>query len=338
MSDSLDQSFKTLKQTIPLLLKHKIPAIPTNYALWYAYVENQNNELHEEIGRALAEGRPFSDIYTQELYRKHVADKEELSAWQLRQSVEAMLTEFSQTVLDTQNNTEGFKASMDTCLDDLNKVEKEGWSMDEVMKLVRTMVKETQLIRNSTLDFATALKTAEKEVSQLKGELEKSQKDAFYDALTGLYNRRYLDSEIQAIDESQSPCLIMIDVDYFKEINDKYGNQMGDRVLKAIAKRLQEKCKPNATPFRFGGEEFAVLMRDTSLAEAIHQAEVIRRALEKVTVYDRRTNRSIDGVTASFGVAKLDHSMRRSDLLETADRRLYEAKRLGRNRVMPMQG
>ena len=130
MSDSLDQSFKTLKQTIPLLLKHKIPAIPTNYALWYAYVENQNNELHEEIGRALAEGRPFSDIYTQELYRKHIADKEELSAWQLRQSVEAMLTEFSQTVLDTQNNTEGFKASMDTCLDDLNKVEKEGWSMD----------------------------------------------------------------------------------------------------------------------------------------------------------------------------------------------------------------
>jgi diguanylate cyclase len=87
MSDSLDQSFKTLKQTIPLLLKHKIPAIPTNYALWYAYVENQNNELHEEIERALADGRPFSDIYTQELYRKHIADKEELSAWQLRQSV-----------------------------------------------------------------------------------------------------------------------------------------------------------------------------------------------------------------------------------------------------------
>ena len=113
---------------------------------------------------------------------------------------------------------------------------------------------------------------------------------------------------------------------------------MGDRVLKAIAKRLQEKCKANAIPFRFGGEEFAVLMRDTSLAEAIHQAEVIRRALEKVTVYDRRSNRSIDGVTASFGVAKLDHGMRRSDLLETADRRLYEAKRLGRNRVMAMQG
>ncbi len=336
MSHSLEQSFKTLKQTIPLLLKHKIPAIPTNYALWYTYVENQDSELHEEIERAIEEGRPFSNIYTKELYRKHVADKEELSAWQLRQSVEAMVTELSQTVLDTQNNTEGFKTSMDTNLRHLDKVEKEGWSMGEVMKLVRSMVKEAQLIRNSTLDFATALKAAEKEVSKLKEELQKSQKDAFYDALTGLYNRRYLDSEIEAIDPEQPTCLIMIDVDHFKKVNDEYGHQMGDRVLKAIAKRLQEKCKPNATPFRFGGEEFSILMHGATLAEAIHQAENIRLSLEKISVIDRRTNRHITGVTASFGVAAMQPGMRRSDLLEAADRQLYQAKRLGRNRVMPM--
>lgn len=92
MSDSMNHSFKILKQTLPLLLKHEVPAIPTNYALWYAYVDNQNDPLNEEIERALADGRPFSDIYTKELYRKHVADKEEMTAFQLRQSVEAMLT------------------------------------------------------------------------------------------------------------------------------------------------------------------------------------------------------------------------------------------------------
>ena len=337
MSDSLDQSFKILKQTIPLLLKHKIPAIPTNYALWYAYADNQNDALHEEIEQALAENRPFSDIYTKELYRKHVADKQELSAWQLRQSVEEMLTECSQTLRDTQNDTEGFKTSIDSRLNDLRKVEQEGWSMEEVMKLVRNMVKETQLIRNSTLDFEGALKNAEREVSQLREQLEQSQKDAFYDALTGLYNRRYLDSELAAIEIEQKPCLIMIDVDYFKVINDKYGHQMGDRVLKAIAKRLQEKCKDNAIPFRFGGEEFSILMRGANLADAIHQAENIRRTLEKVSVIDRRSNQTIAGITASFGVASLETGMRRSDLLETADQRLYEAKRLGRNRVMPMR-
>lgn len=337
MNDSLDQSFKTLKKTIPLLLKHKMSAIPTNYALWYAYVDNQNSELNEEIEVALAEGRAFSDIYTRDLYRKHVADKQELNAWQLRQSVEAMLTEFSQTVLDTQTDTEGFKQSMDTRLEALSKVEKEGWSMDEVMHLVRSMVKEAQFIRNSTLDFAAALKSAEQEVTRLRAELQKSQKDAFHDALTGLHNRRYLDSELAAIEPGQKVALIMIDVDYFKVINDKYGHQMGDRVLKAIARRLQEKCKEKATPFRFGGEEFSVLMRDTSLPEAIHQAENIRRALEKVTVYDRRRNRTIEGVTASFGVAAFEPGMRRSDLLETADRHLYDAKRLGRNRVIPMR-
>lgn len=171
----------------------------------------------------------------------------------------------------------------------------------------------------------------------LRKELEQSQRDAFYDALTNLYNRRYLDEEIKTIQHDQNVCLIMIDIDYFKDINDRYGHQMGDRVLKAVAKRIEEKCQPNALPFRFGGEEFAVLMRSSQLSQAIHQAEVIRQAIEKVSVYDRRRNRSIDGITASFGVSNFQQDMRRSDLLEQADRQLYEAKRLGRNRVMPMR-
>ncbi|MGM0481997.1 MAG: GGDEF domain-containing protein [Pseudomonadota bacterium] len=338
MSEQLDQSFKTLKQTIPLLLKHKIPAVPTNYALWYTYVDKANSALNKEIEQALADGRPFSKIYSKELYRKHLADKEELNGWQLRQNVEAMLIELSQSVSDTKTNTQGFKSTMDSCLDDLNKVEKEGWSMDEVMHLVRTMVRETQAIHNSTLDFSTSLQKAEQEVARLRQELEKSQHDAFYDALTDLYNRRYLDQEIHSISEQQQACLIMLDVDFFKEVNDQYGHQMGDRVLKAIAKKLKEKCQNNAIPFRFGGEEFAILMRGATLQQAIHKAELLRQALAKISVLDRRSNQRIKGITASFGVAAYQPGSRSSDLLETADRQLYQAKRLGRNRVMPMRG
>lgn len=337
MSEQLDRSFKTLKQTIPLLLKHRIPAIPTNYALWYTYVDKANSALNEEIEQALADGRPFSTIYTKELYRKHLAEKEELNSWQLRQNVEAMLIELSQSVSDTKTNTQGFKSTMDNCLNDLSKVEKEGWSMDEVMQLVRTLVQEGQLIRNSTLDFSSSLQKAEQEVAQLRKELEKTKHDAFYDALTDLYNRRYLDQEIRSVTTRQKACLIMLDVDHFKEFNDEYGHQMGDRVLKAIAKKLKEKCQQNTIPFRFGGEEFAILMRGVTLQQAIHKAELLRQALEKITVSDRRSNQRIKDITASFGVACYQDGTDPSDMLEVADQQLYQAKRLGRNRVMPIR-
>jgi diguanylate cyclase len=337
MSDELETSFQTLKQTIPLLLKHKISAIPTNYALWYTYVSGQSGELNAELDKMTENGRPLSPARAQELHRKYLSDQQEVSTWQLRQSLEAMLVELNQSLTDTRTDTHDFKNTMDNCLADLEKVENEGWSVEEVMSLVREMVRETQQIKRATLDFTASLASAEKEIDQLRRQLAESQKDALYDALTGLYNRRVLDEEIAAMQAGQGICLIMIDIDHFKSINDQYGHQMGDRVLKAIGKRLKDSCRDNAVPYRFGGEEFSVLMTCSKLPQAIHQAESMRRTMEKVSVIDRRTGKTLDGITASFGVAEYKQDMRRSDLLEQADKQLYEAKRLGRNRVMPMQ-
>ncbi|GGD64568.1 GGDEF domain-containing protein [Lacimicrobium alkaliphilum] len=335
--ESIDKSFQTLKQTIPLLLKHKISAIPTNYALWYTYATGQCNELNAELDKMIENDRPLSSARAQELHRNYLSDQQEVSTWQLRQSLEAMLVELTQSLTDTRSDTHSFKNTMDICLTDLEKVEREGWSVEEVMTLVREMVRETQQIKRSTLDFTASLASAEKEIDQLRRQLAESQKDALYDGLTGLYNRRVLDEDIAAMEAEQGVCLIMIDIDHFKSINDQYGHQMGDRVLKAIAKRIKDTCRDNAVPYRFGGEEFSVLMTASKLSQAIHQAESMRRTMEKVSVIDRRTGKTLNGITASFGVAEYKKDMRKSDLLEQADKLLYEAKRLGRNRVMPMQ-
>lgn len=336
MADELEQSFQILKQTIPLLIKHQISAIPTNYALWYTYASNQSAPLNAELDRLTLNDHPLSSAKIQELYRQHIADSQEVGAWQLRQSLEAMLTELSQSLLDTRSDTQNFKQSIDNRLSDLDKVEKEGWSVEEVMQLVRSLVKETQHIKRSTLDFAAALATAEKEIADLREQLKDSQQHALYDALTGLHNRRYLDEELRVMKPDKGTCLIMVDIDHFKSINDQFGHQMGDRVLKAVGKKLKDCCRDNAMAFRFGGEEFAVLLQTSKLNQAIHQADVMRRAIEKVSVIDRRTGKTLDGISASFGVAEFSGSMRNSDLLEQADKQLYQAKTLGRNRVMPL--
>jgi diguanylate cyclase len=334
--NNLEKSFATLKQTIPLLLKHKISAIPTNYALWYTYVSNQSPELKTAIDHVLDNKMKFSETKTKELYRNYVAESEEISAWELRQSVEAMLIELSQSLQDTRSETTSFKETMDNCVDDLAKVEKEGLSIEEVMTFVRNLVKDTQNIRRSTISFNAALIDAQTEIEGLRGQLEKSQQDALYDALTGLCNRRYFDEELATQSLKSDLCLMIIDLDHFKKINDNYGHVMGDLVLKAAAKKLQSTCRDSAQVFRFGGEEFAIIVPNSNFAKARSMAESMRKAIEKIGVKDKRTGEVLGDITASIGVAELTKSMNPLALIEKADKQLYEAKRLGRNRVMPM--
>lgn len=337
MSDKpLEDSFATLKQTIPLLLKHKIPAIPTNYALWYTYVANKTPALTSVLDKVIEHNIPLSIARTEDLYRTHVAEEQEVSVWELRQSLDAMVIELSQSVQDTRLETNSFKSTMDTCMDDLAKVEKEGLSVEEVMDLVRTLVQQTKRIRGTTLSFNSALIDAEQEIVRLRSQLQHSQHQALYDALTGLCNRRYFDEELATHALKPDLCLILVDLDHFKAINDSHGHVMGDLVLKATAKKLQAMCRDGSQAFRFGGEEFAVIMPNSSLSTARQVAESMRRSVEKIGVRDKRSGEILGGITASFGVAKMQQGMNPLGLIELADKYLYDAKNLGRNRVLPL--
>ncbi|GAC32475.1 GGDEF domain-containing protein [Paraglaciecola polaris] len=335
-NNDLENSFKQLKKTIPLLLKHKIPAVPINYALWYTYVSNESASLNEILDQAIQHNLPLSKSKTKALYRKHAADDQEVDVWELRQSIESMIVELSQSVKDTRNETRSFKSTMDTCMDDLAKVEREGLSMEEVMSLVRSLVTQTKQIRGSTLSFSTALMDAEREISRLKDQLEQSQQAALYDALTGLCNRRYFDEELATQAMRPNMCLILADLDNFKIINDTHGHVMGDLILKASAKKLQASCRNGAQAFRFGGEEFAIIVPNCKLDMARQIAETMRRSIEKIGVRDKRTSQVLGGISASFGVAEIQKGMNPLALIEAADQLLYKAKSLGRNRVMPM--
>ena len=211
-------------------------------------------------------------------------------------------------------------------------------SVEEVMGLVRNMVKETQAIRQSTISFNSALSNAEQEIQKLRSQLKESQQAALYDALTGLCNRRYFDSELDSKLAMDKLSLMLIDIDHFKSINDNHGHQMGDLVLKAVARKLQGACRDNAQVFRYGGEEFAALVPNADLAKARHMADVMRRTIEKMAVKDKRTGKDLDEITVSIGVAQAENGEDAASLIARTDALLYQAKKLGRNRVMPMHG
>jgi diguanylate cyclase (GGDEF)-like protein len=151
------------------------------------------------------------------------------------------------------------------------------------------------------------------------------------DALTRLFNRRRLDadleSEVYRANRYARPLsFIMLDIDHFKRFNDRYGHQRGDEALELVAKVLHDVARESDTAYRFGGEELSVLCRETDLRGAAELAERLRAAIA------RRVEP--EGVTASFGVAAVGPGgSSPEELVEAADRALYEAKRAGRNRV-----
>jgi diguanylate cyclase (GGDEF)-like protein len=158
------------------------------------------------------------------------------------------------------------------------------------------------------------------------------------DELTQLMNRRSLERELEQLSMSaiwtvHPPfCVIVCDIDYFKLVNDAHGHLVGDEVLQEVAKRLQGQLRRGTSAYRYGGEEFVIVLIDTPLDLALDVAERLRRAVRSTPIL---TKVGPIEITLSFGLAQRDLSCDHTgwDVLQRADKALYEAKRLGRDRV-----
>ncbi len=167
-------------------------------------------------------------------------------------------------------------------------------------------------------------------------------KHATLDALTGFYNRRQLDERIkQEISSARrkhtSLCAIMIDIDFFKKVNDTYGHSTGDFILKTVSKIIRSRLREYDIAARYGGEEFAILLPFTDETEAAMVAERLRKAVENKVIDIEKVNTKNDTktikITISLGIYQFKSSDKTQDLLMNADKALYEAKESGRNMV-----
>lgn len=157
------------------------------------------------------------------------------------------------------------------------------------------------------------------------------------DGLTKLYNHRHLQDELaRAFEESQRYLrplsFVIVDLDFFKKVNDTHGHAVGDEVLKAISKIFQEAIRATDLAARYGGEEFALMLPETVLEDALIFAEQIRRAIELTPVI---TQSGPISATVSIGVATVPNTRIHSakELIVAADKALYRAKKNGRNQV-----
>lgn len=158
------------------------------------------------------------------------------------------------------------------------------------------------------------------------------------DGFTGLFNRRFFDENMlgeldRAKRLSHNLNLVLIDIDHFKSINDSYGHQVGDQFIKALADSLQSVFRVGDIPCRYGGEEFAVIMPDSSIEAASQATERLQKDFSALCI--ARGLPDAESVTFTAGIANFpSDGMTVETLIERADRRLYKGKERGRNRVM----
>ena len=172
----------------------------------------------------------------------------------------------------------------------------------------------------------------------LKARLEESVEMAITDGLTGLHNRRYMEGHLktlvaQSIHSGRSLSLLVADIDFFKSVNDTYGHDAGDNVLREFAQRFRRNTRGIDLACRLGGEEFVIIMPDTDLARAIQVGERLRATIAAEPFQISPGQNLV--VTASVGISTLEYREDTPEaLFKRADNALYSAKREGRNRVV----
>jgi len=175
----------------------------------------------------------------------------------------------------------------------------------------------------------TTIEQQVKKLSTLSTRLQQAESEARNDPLTGLANRRRLAEFLKHLEHSKF-CFLIIDIDFFKKINDAYGHDVGDEVLQQLAIILKESIRDTDLAARIGGEEFCIVFPNTNIEISISLANKLRQS---VATHGFHTQSGSIDVTISIGVSEHTGNMSHSDTFKAADQALYQSKKQGRNRV-----
>lgn len=333
-SDSIEKSGEYLRLALDHMGRHRIPVDPANYSVWYEYVSGRNEQLRLVIDGALSGAGAITPELNRTLYEKYIASEHKIIIQKIREELRSVL----ETLLDHIGGAGGQLNRFGTMIQIYSQRLKDDLDAESVRVIVEDILSETQVIRRSGRILKQRIASSTREIENLRKDLDKIKQEADTDMLTGLKNRRYLsrafEQEAANVLRASVPlCLVMIDIDHFKKINDVHGHIMGDRVLRTAAAMIKECVKGRDMVIRFGGEEFIVLLPDTPLSGATTLAEHICAYFKNMNWKRKDTGDLIGQVFVSLGVSQYRPGESLDSFIHRADEALYLSKSNGRCRV-----
>jgi diguanylate cyclase len=312
-----------------------LPADPQSYELWYAYATGLNEKLRGEIDAALQREGKLTDGDLNRLYAQYVSPSRNTGDFD---RVATRLTDEVGQVVKMINAAVSSVERYDERLQESTAAAGKAVTDADLKRVIEGLISATKSVERENSSLKEQLDASKSRSEQLRNEIEAVRLQSLTDALTQIGNRQYFDGtlagEMARANETAAPLtLLMVDIDHFKRINDEFGHQMGDDVLRLVAARLKSSVRDGEIA-RYGGEEFGVVLYNKSIQIGRLIAERIRTSVESAEMRVRSTGAPVGRITVSIGVAELKPRMSGDDLVCRADEALYAAKRKGRNCVV----
>ena len=334
--EDFSQTLRCAAAAVHAMERLDIVPHPRNFTLWYAYHSGIHPDLTETIDQLIEAGGSITEQRNEVLYERFFGSVQFVESIEHTDREMGDLLERTRADLESAgSDAQAFGNTISALTGTVETAE----DADELQGLIDGIIAECRLMdeRNQTIE--QKLEQSSKRIGSLHERLDAVKKETMTDSMTKLANRRAFDSQlgeetVQAAELGESVSLLMLDIDHFKRFNDSYGHQVGDQVIKLVARTLVQTLKGRDIPARYGGEEFAVILPSTELEKAAQVAEKIRQKLASCNMTRRGGGEDYGQVTLSIGAALYRPGEALGDFVARADKALYAAKEGGRNRVV----
>ena len=327
-----DRVSDTAAAVVVTMRQMGVVALPRNYEIFYEALNGTNSELSLEVV-SLPKHPPQEELDA--IGRKFFAHQHGLSIVDnARRVVADELEEVASLLRNERSHLEKFGQILNQTSDGLGG--RNSASKELLHKILNVMTVATTSTIEHGRQTAQTLSDKSTELESVKQKLEEYKKLVDTDSLTAIANRRAFDRELTRIYDTQSgmmfKSLILADIDRFKNINDRFGHPVGDKVIQIIAGVFRSQTRSDIFVARTGGEEFAAIVEGASEDATVEIAERVRGAVER-TSFASQLGSTYGPVTVSMGVCMASNAEGPDDLYAKADRALYRSKVGGRNRV-----
>ena len=334
-SHDKNQANEYAQAALARIKKEGLPPTPDTYELWYIYFSAQNPDVVRAIDILADSKSTITEQQCHELYQRFISqDRGEDTIRRAGDQVTATIKNVSGAVRDVKSATSAYTGKLGSINNMMNDVKDPG----QLKKILGEVITDTQDMLTQNQRLEDELSKSSHVMEKMQRDLESIRREALTDGLTGLGNRRAFDNEIsrirdEAITNAATFTLIMIDIDHFKSFNDNYGHQVGDQVLRLVAKTMKDGIKGRDIACRYGGEEFCIILPDTGIQAGLAVGNALRKSIATKDVINRATNKKMTRISISAGVAEFAADETVADIIERADAALYAAKHNGRNQV-----
>lgn len=319
--------------TLKALRERGLRPTPELYHVWFVYFAEENPEILRVIDAVQASGDELAEDTLLQLYYRYIFDR------QAADFLQRGMEDFSELVENSDECLTSARTGLDHYGDLLARSLKTLEHHREISPLLEEVISHTDQMKHTIDNLHKRLDSYMSKVTLLQRELDETRERSYTDGLTRVANRMYFEEQLTVLaaeyDSSKSPepfCVMMVDLDEFKSVNDRFGHRIGDEILVLVASMLKANIKGRDIVARYGGDEFAILLPQTPLADAMLLAEDMSKRIAAREIRAKNSRTSYGLMTVSVGAAQYVAGEGGAKLIDRADSALYRAKKDGRNR------